>query len=93
MIITVEYTGMRWSEVIGLVPGCVHDDRIDISWKLYELNGRFYRRRPKDGSIRPADQPPFLGEMLAHQLSARTASRCTCGTPRNRGAQATVMCS
>jgi integrase len=78
MLVTVAYSGMRWSEVIGLVPGCVHDDRIDISWKLYELNGRFYRGRPKDGSIRPADLPPFLAEMLARQLGARTARKCTC---------------
>ncbi len=77
MIITVAYTGMRWSEVIGLVPGCVHDDRIDISWKLYELNGRFYRGRPKDGSIRPADLPQFLAGMLLRQLRAGTP-RCTC---------------
>jgi hypothetical protein len=78
MIITVAYTGMRWSEVIGLVPECVHSDRVDVSWKLYELNGRFYRGRPKDGSIRPADLPPFLAEMLAHQLSTSTARKCTC---------------
>jgi integrase len=37
MIITVAYTGMRWSEVIGLGPECLHDDHIDVSWKLYEL--------------------------------------------------------
>ena len=34
---------MRWSEVIGLGPECLHDDHVDVSWKLYELNGRFYR--------------------------------------------------
>jgi len=34
--------------------------QIDIHWKLYELNGRFYRGRPKDGSMRTADIPPFL---------------------------------
>ena len=50
MIITVAYTGMRWSEVIGLGPDCIQDDHVDVSWKLYELNGRFYRGRPKDGS-------------------------------------------
>ena len=77
MIITVAYTGMRWSEVIGLSPECVHDDDVDVSWKLYELNGRFYRGRPKDGSIRPADLPPFLAEMLAKHVSVR-ARKCTC---------------
>jgi len=78
MIVTVAYTGMRWSEVIGLAPECVHHDRVDISWKLYELNGRFYRGRPKDGSIRPADLPPFLAQMLAHQVGAGIAHKCTC---------------
>jgi integrase len=43
MLITVAYTGMRWSEVIGLPPECVHDDQVDISWKLYEA----HRRRPQ----------------------------------------------
>jgi integrase len=77
MIITVAYTGMRWSEVIGLGPECLHDERVYVSWKLYELNGRFYRGRPKDGSIRPADLPPFLAEMLATQVGVR-ARKCTC---------------
>jgi integrase len=77
MIITVAYTGMRWSEVIGLGPDCIQDDHLDVSWKLYELNGRFYRGRPKDGSIRPADLPPFLAGMLANQVSVHTR-KCTC---------------
>ena len=28
MILTVAYTGMRWSEVIGLPPECVHTPRL-----------------------------------------------------------------
>jgi hypothetical protein len=31
MLITVAYIGMRWSEVIGLPPECVHDDQVDIA--------------------------------------------------------------
>ncbi len=75
--VTVAYTGMLWSEVIGLGPECLHEDHIDVSWKLYELNGRFYRGRPEDGSIRPADLPPFLAGMLANQVSV-PARTCTC---------------
>lgn len=56
----------------------MHSDRVDISWKLYELRGRFYRGRPKDGSIRNADLPPFLADLLARQLAAPTSHRCTC---------------
>jgi integrase len=78
MVITVAYTGMRWSEIIGLVPQCVRDSEIDISWKLYELNGRFYRGRPKDGSIRTADLPSFLTEMLGRHLGVPTKRECTC---------------
>jgi integrase len=78
MVITLAYTGMRWSEIIGLTPACVHGNRVDINWKLYELRGRFYRGRPKDGSIRTADLPPFLADLLAKQLIASANHRCTC---------------
>jgi integrase len=77
MVITLAYTGMRWSEVLGLTPASVHSDRVDISWKLYEMNGRFYRGRPKDGSVRIADVPPFLAGLLARQLAV-PGHRCTC---------------
>ena len=78
MNIYVAYTGSRWSEVIGLPPECVHADQVAIDWKLYELNGRFYRGRPKDGSIRPADLPPFLAELLADHLANAGSMKCTC---------------
>src|SRR6266851_2438994 len=78
MILTIAYTGMRWSEAIGLTPGSVRDDQVSIEWKLYELQGRFYRGRPKDGSIRPADLPPFLAELVAGYLRAAGSRRCTC---------------
>ena len=78
MNIYVAYTGSRWSEVIGLLPECVHDDQVAIDWKLYELNGRFYRGRPKDGSMRPADLPPFLAQLLAGHLANAGSLKCTC---------------
>ena len=78
MIVTIAYTGMRWSEALGLRPDCVRGDTIDIAWKLYELNARFYQGRPKDGSIRTADAPPFLAELLALHLEANPDRRCTC---------------
>jgi integrase len=78
MIITVAYTGMRWSEVIGLPPGCVDRDKIDIDWKLYELNGKFYKGAPKDGSMRPADLPPFLSRLLSDHLASAGNLRCSC---------------
>ncbi len=78
MVLTVAYTGTRWSEVIGLPPECVHGDRIDINWKLYELNGKFYKGAPKDGSMRPADLPPFLGHLLAGHLTGLGRLTCNC---------------
>jgi len=78
MMVTLAYTGMRWSEVIGLPPDCVRKDALDIHWKLYELNGRFYRGRPKDGSMRTADLPPFLQDLLACHLDATPEQQCTC---------------
>jgi hypothetical protein len=96
MIITVAYTGMRWSEVIGLGPECLQDDHMDVSWKLYELNGRFYRGRPKDGSIRLADLPPFLVAMLANHVSGRTTGApgsAPAGIPTNLGARAVATSS
>lgn len=73
-IVFIAYTGTRWSEAVGLDPSCLHGDTIDLDWKLYELNGRFYRGHPKDGSIRQIDVPPFLAALLERQQS-RT---CTC---------------
>ena len=78
LAVTMAYTGMRWSEAIGLPPGCVHKTTLGINWKLYELNSRFYRGRPKDGSIRTADLPPFLADLLAWHLDTTPQRKCTC---------------
>jgi integrase len=78
LVITLAFTGMRWSEMIGLAPAYVSKQQVGIEWKLYELNGRFYRGRPKDGSIRPADLPPFLADLLARQIDAFAGRTCTC---------------
>ena len=78
MVITAAYTGMRWSEITWLAPRYVQDDMLDIQWKLYELGGRFYRGRPKDGSIRTADLPSFLAELLTSHIREHRGRRCTC---------------
>jgi integrase len=82
MLITMAYTGMRWSEAIGLPPECFHGQTLDIAWKLYELDARFYRGRPKDGSIRTADLPPFLEDLLTEYLGITTSRTCTCRNPK-----------
>jgi integrase len=78
MLITVAYTGARWSEAMGLRPECVRGQVMDVAWKLYELDAGFYRGRPKDGSIRTVDLPPFLEELLAWHLGAGRDRKCTC---------------
>ena len=78
MIITMAYTGMRWSEALGLLPGCLQGDQLRIDWKLYELESRFYRGRPKDGSIRTVDMPPFLAALIGRYLVTCPPRICTC---------------
>lgn len=77
-MILAAYTGMRWSEINGLSPACVHGDALDVHWKLYELDGSFYRGRPKDGSARTIDLPRFLGTLLTNRLKTAPTLRCTC---------------
>jgi integrase len=78
LVIATAYTGMRWSEAMGLPPGCLKGETWDIAWKLYELDSRFYRGRPKDGSIRTVDIPPFLSELAGRHLKDGRKRTCTC---------------
>ncbi|HEY3503382.1 MAG TPA: hypothetical protein VGN37_11450 [Actinocatenispora sp.] len=78
MMVTAAYTGMRWSELSGLAPQDVRDGALNVHWKLYELDGRFYRGRPKDGSVRTLDLPPFLQRLLVDHLRSVPTTRCTC---------------
>ncbi|BCJ44699.1 hypothetical protein GCM10010168_15120 [Actinoplanes ianthinogenes] len=77
-VITLAYTGCRWGEMLGLPPDLIHSGAIDLHWKLYELNGRFYRGRPKDGSMRTVATPPFLNGLLRHHLASGIPLKCTC---------------
>jgi integrase len=78
MVTTIAYTGARWSEALGLSPKSVRDGELDLAWKLYELNARFYRGRPKDGSIRTVDMPPFLAVVLDKHVKTTSQGTCTC---------------
>lgn len=80
--VTIAYTGCRWGEALALSREHVKKKSLDIHWKLYELNGKFYRGRPKDGSMRTADLPPFLSALLETYLDTHPPRRCTCkGVP------------
>jgi integrase len=74
------FGGVRWSEALALGPNYLTDDgALDVVEKLFELEGKFYRGIPKDGSIRSIDLPPLLLDMLA----GMKPRRCTC-KPRTR---------
>lgn len=77
MLVTKAWTGMRWSEVLALAASSVLKDEpvLTVDKKLYELRG-FYLGWPKDGSVREADIPPFLAQLLRGQ--AARARVCTC---------------
>lgn len=77
-LISIAYTGMRWSEAIGLHPDLLHEDVWDLDWKLYELNGKFYRQYPKDGSMRTIDIPPFLDALVGTHTERMGTTRCAC---------------
>jgi len=75
MTITVSYTGL-WSEVIGLTPERVRDSH---RHQLEALRAErpVLPRSAKGWSIRAADAPPFLAEVLVGQIDGRTARTCT----------------
>ena len=83
LAITMAYTGMRWSEVMGLLPE-LHEATVDIDWKLYELNSRFYRGRPKDGSIRTGRPAAVPGRTPG--LASRHQSGAEMHLPKYRAA-------
>ena len=81
MVLTLAYTGMRWGEVLALTPKAIRGNHLRVDWKLYELGGRFYKGRPKDGSMRVVDLPPFLAELLANHLRDYPPQTCKCRNP------------
>ena len=78
MLITIAWTGIRWGEAVGLPSESARGSTLGIEWKLYEMGGRFYRGRPKDGSIRDLDLPPFLTELITAHLRSTGERACTC---------------
>lgn len=77
-LVTKAWLGVRWSEVLALQPvKLIRDDRqVYVDQKLYELSG-FYLNHPKDGSVRPADVPPFLWALLVDQAEEARTCGCT----------------
>ena len=86
MLLTIAYTGMRWSETIGLERDLLLPPLINVEWQLREISGMFHRLPPKDDSYRstswepylPVDLPPFLARLLTAQAKERSLERCAC---------------
>lgn len=77
LLITKMYTGMRWSELVGLEREHLHAETIRVEWQLQWQHGKWVRVPPKDESRRTIDLPPFLGAMLQAQCADGTR-KCTC---------------
>ncbi|WP_433701840.1 tyrosine-type recombinase/integrase [Nocardiopsis sp. CA-288880] len=80
------YMGLRISEAMGLERDLV-STRASLQYQLHGgPKGAFYRKVPKDGSVRDVDLPPFLRELLAwqagqvsHPTPPKGARWCPCG--------------
>lgn len=77
LLITTAYTGMRWSELVGLERRYVRGGTLRVEWQMQRQDGRWVRVPPKDESRRTIDIPPFLAALLAAQVT-RGSGRCTC---------------
>lgn len=61
------WLGLRWGEALGLEKTQVTTS-FQLTHQLHEAPGRrFYRKAPKDGSVRRIDVPPLLLELLRYQ--------------------------
>lgn len=76
LLITKAYTGMRWSELIGLEQDHVSQSTIRVEWQLQRQDGQWTRVPPKDESRRTIDVPEFLGELLANGITGGGACSC-----------------
>lgn len=86
MVVTLGWTGMRWGELVGLPIRDFRLSRIYVNQQLYEHNGKWVPKAPKDGSYRngaadscgPLDLPPFLSELLSEQAKRMAGIKCGC---------------
>lgn len=83
---TMFYLGLRISEAMGLERGLI-SSRASLQYQLHGgPGGSYYRKVPKDGSVRDVDLPPFLQRLLAwqgghvaHPEVPKGARWCPCG--------------
>ncbi|MCU1658562.1 MAG: LacI family transcription regulator, partial [Pseudonocardiales bacterium] len=83
LVITKAYTGMRWSELVGLEQRYVRDTVLRVEWQLQRQDRQWVRIPPKDESRRDVDLPPFLSALLTGQMASHDG-RCTCAGHKDR---------
>lgn len=84
MMMVKYWLGLRWGETLGLEKTQVTTS-FQLTHQLHEAPGRrFYRKAPKDGSIRRIDVPPMVLELMRYQAERvahpKVAGKwCPCG--------------
>ncbi|WP_345461363.1 hypothetical protein [Actinoallomurus oryzae] len=86
MVVTLGWTGMRWTEVQGMQREYLAAEYYELDWQLPEVAGRFlreplksdsYRTHDPDDGISRVDLPPFLDELLQGVIYSRDG-KCEC---------------
>src|SRR5690606_22503365 len=78
------WLGLRWGETVGLEKTQVTTS-FQLTHQMYEAPKRkFYRKAPKDGSVRRLDVPPLLLELMRYQADTVRHPKvkgkwCPCG--------------
>ncbi|MFB4265398.1 tyrosine-type recombinase/integrase [Nonomuraea sp. GTA35] len=83
--LAVGYTGMRWAEAWGLERPYFRLSTIRVEFQVYEHQGRWIKKAPKDDSYRTIHLPAFLSDLLSRQVQSRETGACTCTGPRGCG--------
>jgi integrase len=76
LLVTGAYTGMRWSELIGLERQYLMATAVRVEWQLQWQDGKWARIPPKDESRRTIDLPGFLRALLTEDITAGGQCRC-----------------
>ena len=93
LAVTMAYTGMRWSEAIGLPPGCVHKTTLGINRKLYELNSRSTEAARRTGQSGPPICHRSWLTCWPGIWTPRLSGNAPAGIPKRHGARETSSCS
>lgn len=75
LVLVLAYTGLRWSEAVGLRIDDFDTDRsrLHINRVLVETDGKLRSKPPKSGRTRTVPVPEFIAEHLRVRCSASTS--------------------